>query len=268
MATVRRHRVLFFFLLAYALSWAAVPFGSFFAPGALVAALVVISVTEGVPGLAALGRRLLRWRVNAVWYVLAVAVPLLVHAAAVAANLGLGATRPSLDQFSPWSGVVLAVGLNVVLGGPLSEEPSFRGFAQVDLQNTRTPLVATALLAVAITGWHLPLFFLPSFGLSPVEALATVAVTFWYGWLFNRAAASVLIVLIAHAVEGSVDAGAWWSSGAAQSRQAALYTAAWCLVAVVLLLADRHFWMRPRRLEAVAAPGDAGQEPRAARATG
>ena len=38
MELVRRHRVLSFFVLACVLAWGAIPWGSFFAPGALIAA--------------------------------------------------------------------------------------------------------------------------------------------------------------------------------------------------------------------------------------
>jgi hypothetical protein len=64
MSLVRRHPVITFFLLTYALSWAATPWQSFFAPGVLVAALIVVSLTEGVAGLKAMGSRLIRWRVS------------------------------------------------------------------------------------------------------------------------------------------------------------------------------------------------------------
>ncbi|MFI5690686.1 hypothetical protein ACIA58_02510 [Kribbella sp. NPDC051586] len=37
MTFIRNHPVATFFVLAYALAWGAVPFGSFFAPGALIA---------------------------------------------------------------------------------------------------------------------------------------------------------------------------------------------------------------------------------------
>ena len=40
---MKRHRVLCFFVLAYALAWGAIPWHSFFAPGALVSAIVVVS---------------------------------------------------------------------------------------------------------------------------------------------------------------------------------------------------------------------------------
>ena len=68
-----------FFVLAYALAWGAIPWNSFFAPGVLLAALIVVTLTEGLSGLKALGARLIRWRVSWVWYALAIGVPLLVH---------------------------------------------------------------------------------------------------------------------------------------------------------------------------------------------
>jgi hypothetical protein len=67
MSLIRRHPVITFFLLAYALSWGAIPWQSFFAPGVLVAALIVVPLTEGVAGLRTMGLRLIRWRVSWIW---------------------------------------------------------------------------------------------------------------------------------------------------------------------------------------------------------
>ena len=82
-----------FFLLAYALAWGAIPWQSFFAPGVLIAALVVVSLTEGLAGLKAMGSRLIRWRVSWVWYALALAVPLGVKFASIGAEQRSGSTR-------------------------------------------------------------------------------------------------------------------------------------------------------------------------------
>ncbi len=57
MSLIRRHPVITFFVLACALSWGAIPWQSFFAPGVLVAALIIVSLTEGVAGLRAMGGR-------------------------------------------------------------------------------------------------------------------------------------------------------------------------------------------------------------------
>ena len=247
MSFIRNHPVFTFFVLAYALAWGAVPFGSFFAPGALVAALVVVFLTEGVAGLRSIGVRVIRWRVRWVWYVAAIAVPLLVHFVTIGTNQALGAPSPASGQFAPWYGLALVIGMNMVdpFGGPFSEEPSFRGFAQPKLQTTRTPLVATALMALAIAGWHAPLFLISSYGLQPYEVVTTVAVTFWYAWLFNHAAGSVLITLIAHATEGSINTSDLWPTGADLTRETWLYVVVWSAVAVALLIFSRHFWTRP-----------------------
>jgi hypothetical protein len=243
-AFVRARPVLSFFVLAYALAWAGLPFGSFFAPGALVAALIVALLRDGWAGLRAIGARLIRWRVGWIWYAVALAVPLSVHAATIGLNVAAGAPAPDTAQFSPWFGVALAIGMNMVnpTGGPFGEEPSFRGFAQPILQTRHTPLAATAILAALITGWHAPLFFIDSFGLAPIEAVTTVAVTFWYAWLFNQAAGSALITLLAHATEGSINTEDLWPAGADGTRETWLYVAVWSAVAVALLVGYRHFW--------------------------
>lgn len=243
MSFVRRHRVAVFFALAYVLAWSGVPFDSFYAPGALLAALLVIVVTEGMPGLRRLGARCIRWRVSWIWYVLAVAVPLSVHLMSISANMAVGASAPSLG-FLTWYGLPLAIGLHIVdpFGGPLMEEPSFRGFAQPEMQKGRSRFAATAIMAVLISGWHAPLFFMPVFEAHPIGFVTTVAVTFWYAWLFNRTGGSVLLPLIAHVTEGCVNTQALWPAGPNADRQEWTWLIAWALLVVALLIFDRKSW--------------------------
>jgi membrane protease YdiL (CAAX protease family) len=247
MSLLRRHPVVTFFLLAYVLTWAPVPWGSFNVPGVLVAALVVVFLTEGLPGLRDMGSRLVRWRVSWVWYAVALAVPLSVKFLALAVNTGLGAPVPDVVELHVWYALPMAIGINIVspLNAQLMEEPSFRGWAQPTLQRTRTPLGATVLMAVGVTVWHVPLFFMPSFGSSPIEALPTIAVTFWYAWLFNHASGSSLITLIAHAAEGAIETSTLWQATADTTRVTWLYALLWCAVALALLLFNRRFWISP-----------------------
>ena len=53
MAFIKRHRIVVFFVLAYALACGATPSNGFFAPGVLLAALIVVTLTEGLSGLKA-----------------------------------------------------------------------------------------------------------------------------------------------------------------------------------------------------------------------
>jgi membrane protease YdiL (CAAX protease family) len=249
---VKRHRVFCFFVLAYALAWGGIPWNSFGAPGALIAAIVIVSLTEGLAGLRQMGSRLIRWRVSWVWYALAVGVPLLVHVTSIAGNVALGAPAPSLSLLTPWYGLPLAIGLHMVnpTGGPLMEEPSFRGWAQPEMQRGRSRLAATAIMAIAIAGWHLPLFVMPEFQAHPIGFVTTMAVTFWYAWLFNHAGGSSLLTLLAHGTEGAVETNQLWSPGADLIRLNYVYTIVWCLVVLVLLVVSRRFWTHRSPAEA------------------
>ena len=244
---MKRHPQITFFVLAYAVAWAFVPFGSFGAFGPLVAALVVIPLTRGRAGLRELGSRLVRWRVHWFWYVVAVGLPLTVHLVTAGLNTAAGADVPSVTATSV-SAAVLTFLVRLVnpTDGPLGEEPGWRGFALPGLQHRYSPLAATTVLAVLVAGWHVPLFFLEEGGVQlPVLVtglVTTIAVTYWYSWLFNRTGGSVLLVLLAHSIEGSLQAQGW------------MYLGVWCAVAVGLVACDRKAWRRPMDPSVVTSP--------------
>jgi uncharacterized protein len=266
-AWIKRHPLAAFFVLAYTFSWlpwllgslapAIAPFVSypFFTPGPLLAALIVIPIAQGRAGLRALGASMLRWRVGWGWYALALGLPLAVALGAAALNALLGAPVPALAQLGPFylSFLAFAVRLINPSDGPLGEEPGWRGVAQPGLQAKRSPLAATLILALLVTGWHLPLALASGIDqLPPIALVATIAVTFWYAWLFNRTGGSALMTLLAHAVEGVFFQFALAGfAGADAMRMVWLYTALWCAVAVGLLIVDRSAW-RSRMLVAPA----------------
>jgi uncharacterized protein len=243
-AFVRRYELVIFFALSYLIAWSTIPFGSFLAFSPLVSALLVVFIAEGLPGLARLGRRIIRWRVNWIWYAAAIGLPLLVHAVGIGLNMAAGAPAPSLDQFQPWYAVLMVFGLAMVnpLEGPLGEEPGWRGFAVPRLQSKWSPLASAALLGLLITCWHLPLVFMPQFDLSLPDIATTVAVTFWYVWLFNRTGGSVLLTLIAHATEGAVNFQGLWPAGPDADRTTWTWLISWALLVVALLIFDRKSW--------------------------
>ena len=72
MSAVRRHPIITFFVLTYAITflggWVLYAVGvwhiPFFTGGPLLAALIVIPLTQGLSGLRELGSRMIRWRVG------------------------------------------------------------------------------------------------------------------------------------------------------------------------------------------------------------
>ena len=77
LSVVRRHPIITFFVLSYAISWGFLPFEAvrFLPSGPLIAALIVIPLTQGVAGLKGLGCRMIRWRVRWYWYAVAIGLP-------------------------------------------------------------------------------------------------------------------------------------------------------------------------------------------------
>jgi hypothetical protein len=237
---VKRHPIVTFFVLAYAISWGFLPIEAvrFLPSGPLFAALIVIPIAYGRVGLRELGSRMIRWRVGWYWYAVALGLPLAVHAATAGLNAAAGAGVPSL-AFSSVTTFLLVFAIRLInpADGPLGEHPGWNGVALPGLQADRSPLLAATILAPLVAAWHLPLFFLEEGGLQPSilvgGLVTTMAVTFWYTWLFNHTGGSVLMVVVAHSVEGSLQAQGW------------IYMGVWLAGAVGLVVFDRKAWRAP-----------------------
>ena len=136
-SVVKRHPIITFFVLAYAISWGALPFEAvrFLPSGPLFAALIVIPITYGRAGLKELGSRMIRWRVRWYWYALALGLPLAVHATIVGLNVAAGAGVPSL-AFSSVTTFLMVFAIRLVnpADGPLGEHPGWNGVALPGLQ--------------------------------------------------------------------------------------------------------------------------------------
>lgn len=97
------------------------------------------------------------------------------------------------------------------IGGPLAEEPGWRGFALPLLQSRYNQLNASLLLGTVWALWHLPLFMTASEGGGPGVShahvillfaqfvRATLAFTLVLTWLFNRTHGSLVLAMSAHA---------------------------------------------------------------------
>jgi membrane protease YdiL (CAAX protease family) len=257
MSLVKRHPIITFFVLTYAISWGFLPIEAvgFMPGGPLLAALIVIPITRGWAGLRELGSRMIRWRVRWYWYVVAIGLPLAVVLLTVGLNVALGASTPSPVQSGSVTTVLMVFAVRLLNpgDGALGEEPGWRGFALPGLQRTLSPLVSTLILGVLVTGWHVPLLFLEEGGLQPSilvgYLLGTVAVTFWYSWLFNHTGGSVLITLVSHATQGTIKIEPLWSASADVAQATLLFSVVASAVAIGLVAFDWKAWRAPAATE-------------------
>jgi len=216
---LRRHPLIAFFVMAYAISWTYVIVFLVVWPlpdtivtdtpellGPVVAGFVMTAVMGGRMGVRQLLHRFVMWRVRAAWYLYAlVAIPALYVIAVALVPGALGSFKaPMLSMWLLYPALFIVV---MVLDGPLLEEPGWRGFALPRLQARWGPLVGTVILGVMWGAWHAPQYFTKTFaaangGLSAsgviVFLLATVIFSVLITWAFNHTAGSLLIAILIH----------------------------------------------------------------------
>jgi uncharacterized protein len=228
-----RHQILFFFLLAYAFSWVVwipfllsregfglLPFHSplehaltayIYSFGPAVAAFVMTAIVAGRRGCAELLRKMLLWRVGIIWYVFVfIGIPVI----QVLGTIVVPGTLASLQHLSPIPALLHYMPFFIypalIVGGPLGEEPGWRGFALPRLQARYGPLAGTFILAPLWTLWHWPIWATlwpeAHFSFLPNLVLYFLFIASWtvmMTWIFNNTRGSVLMAILAHA---SVDA--------------------------------------------------------------
>ena len=223
---IGRRPLLFYFLLAYAITWIVmVPYtlsswgvisgdwGAAFILhtfGPAFAAVIVTGAIEGKEGLRDLKDRIRHWRVGWRWLLFIFAViPALLMAGVViqpgafTGFLGvsaLDAVRYPLYYFGIWWG-----------GGPFGEEIGWRGFALPRMQPRYGPLSGTLMLGVLWAFWHIEDFLTPAQGGGPGTGWATFFANFSIfvllvlslavilTWIFNHTKGSVFAAISAHA---------------------------------------------------------------------
>jgi uncharacterized protein len=175
-----------------------------------IAAILVTATLAGGEGVKKLFRRFLIWRVGVQWYITGT----FLLAAVILGGIGLhvlsGGAQPALPiAGAPVSMIVFAFTVTVIVGAIVNtEEIAWRGFALPRLQSRYGALIASLLIAVPESLFHLPHFwnlestFYQNVGLFWFTAF-TAAIVIIYTYLFNKTNGSLLVVTILHASQNA-----------------------------------------------------------------
>jgi uncharacterized protein len=223
---MRKYPLFCFFFLAYAFSWImTIPFiladwgiihGDFRIAfvlksfGPFLSAYIMTGVLEGKTGLHTLRQRIRQYHAGWLWYLLVLlGIPLLLVLGIIiqpGAFVGFGNLKTSLLFVYIMTFVIVLFG-----GGPLGEEPGWRGFALPRMQPKYGALKGTLLLGVLWASWHLPDFLTSAQGGGPGTGASTFLVNFptflllvlsiaiIITWVFNHTKGSVFISVLVHA---------------------------------------------------------------------
>ena len=210
-----RYRFPVFFLLAYLLSWWLLPVSreGMLPHGVAIAAVIVIALTVGRPGLREFWGRVTNFR-GGWWYLAGPAILAGGLAIAFVVNVLLGASVSGQLQF-PMEAVVFLL----IVGGEW-EEPGWTGYALPALQQRYAeaghgPLMATLILGSFRAIWHLPLVIVGAIPWYEGILLNVLVFQPIISWLYNKTRGSVPVVMVFHfmsnllsVVVGPVFAGA------------------------------------------------------------
>lgn len=184
------------------------PFMSLYMLGGLgptIGAYVAVWRTAGQAPLGEFNRRVLRWRVRPVWYLLALGLPVALGFMAIGIAVALKPALAAAVSFKPWYLFPLYLLMTLVGGG--LEELGWRGITQDEWARSIGPLRAALLIAPLWALWHLPLFFLPgvaqyhgNFALFLAGQFGTALLL---GWLYTRTR-SILLCVLMHAASNAV----------------------------------------------------------------
>lgn len=167
-----------------------------FVLGPFVGGIVVTAIADGRVGLKTFFSRIGRWRVGIKWYAVVLFIPLVLRLVAFGLNVLSGAAVSTNIQWPAWTDLLLeSLIFSIIIG--VGEEPGFRGFALPRLLIGRSALVASLILAILHTFWHMPLI------ISGEEQLTIIPIIFAGAiintWLFNNTKGSVFMAIFLHA---------------------------------------------------------------------
>src|SRR5215212_5767071 len=196
---MRRHPLLSFFVLAYALSWILesplVLLGDTLTDtqglvliilASNIPSLLAIALTAIVYGRGALRKllcRLLTWRVEPRWYLMVVLGPVTLAGGMVTLHTFVGGPALSFDV-SLLIPALITLSFSIFPGSALGEEIGWRGYALPRLQAGRSALRASLIIGMLWGVWHLPLWLTGEPGRTP---------TMYAGFVLSTIGLSVIL---------------------------------------------------------------------------
>jgi membrane protease YdiL (CAAX protease family) len=216
-STVRQRPLLSFFILAYLLNWIVlgpmilspaglgliqmqIPEELFMlaATTPTIAALIVQRLVAGNWRILTLGRPWGRAVGGAVFGLVLALVAYAVAPALILTRAAVGAMH--------WP-VILSVAIGYfanplnLLGGPLNEEPGWRGFALPRLQARFGPAIGSLVLGALWAGWHVPFFLIQDWLSVPIWAFVAliIALSVLMTWAVNLSGGGIVTAILMHA---------------------------------------------------------------------
>jgi uncharacterized protein len=170
--------------------------------GPSLSAIVVVTFFSGRASLRSWFAKCLSWRIHWLWYAGAFCIPPAIIFLSIAIYGASGSVIPAPTFTWNFPILIVNVALGFVLGGPLGEEFGWRGYALPAISVRLNWRIASLLVGVIWSVWHLPLFFMvgtPQSHMSfIVFLLSTTAESVMFACLYRNTGRSIVPAMIMH----------------------------------------------------------------------
>jgi membrane protease YdiL (CAAX protease family) len=217
------------------------------APG--FAAIILSALFSGWSGVGRLLRPLGRWRVNPLWYIMALCFEPARWLISFGIDRLLGrsyelGSMPLQVILGAAPGYMMVVAVVFTLPNAIGEEIGWRGFALPRLQARYGALWASLILGIFWGIWHIPSWIGQgldtSFSAMAVRVAGLVATAFVFTWIYNKTGGSLLLAVLFHVSIASKNY--LFPSLRTQTDEVVL----WVFVAVVVAASWRQ-WIRSKQ---------------------
>lgn len=189
------------------------------AAGPFTAGFIMQGVLNGRAGVLHLLKRMILARVSWVWYaVVLIGIPLVLVLGTLVLPGAIASFDPGVESVPPalpglpggWASYPVYFVLVLFVGGPLLEEPGWRGFAVPRLEarfGSWGPLIGTLLLGVLWALWHFPQYMMPAWAAQNggvnlpamlIYISSVIPITVILTWVYNRTRGSLFMTILAH----------------------------------------------------------------------
>ena len=216
---IKKNQLLVFFLIAFLYTWSFMILAVLLIPdkvrepyvyipsiyGPTIAAILIPLIIGGFKGMVDFIRQRLAWKVNLIWYLIALfGIPVLllslrgIHLV-LFPEISLEPLEINRTALQVLSGFLLMLPF-----GPLAEELGWRGFAIPRMQKGMNALVASLVMGLIWWAWHLPQLLIPELqwavgGIPPlIYLLMIMPGAVLASWIFNNARQSALLPILFH----------------------------------------------------------------------
>lgn len=173
--------------------------------GPMVSALFLIYLDRGLEGIKKMFRKGMIYSFKKKWWIVIFFLfPLLIFIAFIG-SITVDSFIPSSEAKGLYWFLPLIFFSVLFIGGPLTEEIGWRGYALPHLQAKYSPFISTLILGFIWSIWHLPQFIVPPektgmFYVTPIWSfvLTVIAANIIYTWVFNHTNGSILAVILLH----------------------------------------------------------------------